>query len=189
MTLIELLVSIGIIALLAAVSLPIFSSYQRQNKLNLDAKNLEQLFYYSRTLNNNPSYNSRNSGARNRDAQGNEKRYGVKIALGEKKATLHPINSAGDIDSSKELDSLKFDSRATLELKAAGVLISQDLTIYISGDPPNETVSCSLAGPVQPDCSQVVSIKITLPGVANSKTLSIHGTQPAPGQKFNIQIN
>lgn len=191
MTLIELLVSLAIIILLTAVALPIFSSFQRRNTLNLDTRNLEQLFYYSRTLNNNPSYGSRDYGATNAD-----KRYGIKITPSKNKATLYPINNTGDVDTSKEIDNVKLDSRETLEFRNnVGGKIDGNLIVYISGDPPNETVSCKREAvytgviPPQPDCSQAIYIRISMPGVANPKMISIFGTYPAWGQKFNIRVN
>jgi len=194
MTLIELLVSLAIIALLTAVALPIFSTFQRRNTLNLDAKNLEQLFNYSRTLNNNPSFGSRSFSS---DPANADKRYGIKISNSSKKAVLYPADSVGD--DSKAIDSVKFDSRETLEFISnvgdSWLPIAGDLTVYISGNPPNETVSCKREAvytgtiPPQPDCSQTLFIRITMPGVANPKMLSIYGTYPAWGQKFNIRVN
>lgn len=183
MTLVELLVSLGIIGLLTAVALPIFSTFQRRNILRLDAKNLEQIFYYSRTLNNNPSYSSRNLGAGYKDGAGNEKRYGIKITRGDNRATLYPIGADGNIDTGNAVESWKFDSRETLKITAGNTEVAGDLVIFISGDLPNETVSCDIA---ELDCSQIVKIEITMPRVATIRTISVRGTKPDIGQKFNI---
>lgn len=195
MTLIELLVSIAIIGILLTVALPIFTTYQRRNTLRLDAKNLEQLFYYSRTLNTNPVYASRNYGANSLDpVSGNEKRYGIKIFLVEKKAILYPIGSDGNIDTTKSIDSFQFNSRENLGLTVgfSNDVISQDLTVFIAGDPPNETVSCQIATPIpgldlNDRCSKIVNITFNTPQ-GESKSVSVRGYRPTAGQ-FKIEIN
>jgi prepilin-type N-terminal cleavage/methylation domain-containing protein len=56
MTLIELLISLSIIALMTAIAIPMFSSYQRRASLNSDADAVAQLIEYARSLNANPNY-------------------------------------------------------------------------------------------------------------------------------------
>ncbi len=193
MTLIELLVSLAIIGLLTAVALPVFSTYQRQNALNLGVKNLEQLFYYSRALNNNPSYSSRNYSEEIANAN---KRYGIKIKPtgSGKKAVLYPAENVGD--DSRAIDTVVFDPRTTFEFTdGTGRVITGDVIVYISADPPNEVVSCNNEAvytelvPPQPDCSVALFIKIAIAGVSAPKTISIYSTNDAIRQKFNIRVN
>lgn len=62
MTLIELLISLSIIALMSAIAIPMFSSYQKRAALNSDADAIAQLIEYARSLNANPDYQRYSTG-------------------------------------------------------------------------------------------------------------------------------
>ncbi|MCX6812154.1 MAG: prepilin-type N-terminal cleavage/methylation domain-containing protein [Candidatus Berkelbacteria bacterium] len=174
MTLIELLISLAIIALMTTVALPLFSSYQKRNRLDSDTQLLSGLFNYERALNLSPDYSTRANPTKNF--------FEIRFtnAGGKWSAALYSAVSG----STNFIDRVDFAGGENLSFKIneTNPTGGGDFAVDISGKPPTETASCFLISgqKTAQSCSNSLSITIALstassnPG--NSKIVQIQNS-------------
>lgn len=172
MTLIELLISLFIVALMTGVAMPIFSSYQRRNTLDTDAHSMASIFAYARTLQNNPDVFSR-------FADPTTTGYTIKISTGSRRVIIYPKNDPNYI-----IDQFALARGENLTISANPTAPSAaDLTISFSGKPPTETISCDPG-----NCSQSLTLTLSLANnSAISRTIFIQNT--TANQYFSVTVN
>jgi len=172
MTLIELLVSLSIIAIMAGVAMPIFSNYQRSSALDNDAQAVAQMFSYARALQNNPDIATRNK----------DESYVLKISQtsGSKKIKIYSKTAPESIIDQYILNSSKEVSIST----NSGSVSDDDFLVTFSGRSPADVITCD-----PKTCSQTLAIKIYLSRDHSVfRTIQIQNTYPVdhPTQYFSI---
>ena len=132
MTLIELLISLFIIALMTGVAIPLFSAYQRRNTLDTDTHSIASIFAYARALQNNPDVLSRFADPTTRG-------YTIKIFTGSRKVIIYPKSDPNYI-----IDQFTLARGENLTiLTENGEDTSGGFTISFSGKQPAEKITCS----------------------------------------------
>ena len=144
MTLIELLVSLFIVAVMTVVAIPLFSSYQKRNTLDSDAQSIAQFFSYARAVNSNPDVMTRLNAAGESYFEIN-----IKNANNGKIITLYPKS-----DPSYVMDKFYLNSAEQLTINGSDL---SDFTVSVRGKPPKESITCSH----NIDCS-TLTIKVYL---------------------------
>lgn len=185
-TLIELLVSLAIIALLAAVALPMFSVYQRRNQINSDAETINSSLILARAALNNPDIFARS------DNQ-------IKIVFtynSSAKSYSFQSFAKGIIDDPENLiDLYQLFPNEEIEVtmndsRGSPTIFTRDFAILLSGKTPNETFSCFkiTTREMGVNCNQSISIKISSTRLGGTeKTIIINNTTAS--QLFSININ
>jgi prepilin-type N-terminal cleavage/methylation domain-containing protein len=166
MTLIELLISLSIIALMTVIAIPIFSSYQRRASLNSNANAIAQLIEYARSLHANPDYQrySTESGV-----------YTIKIsnnAGGNPKIELY-----SEADPSVILDSVKLSSYE--EIAPASYSFS-----FIGKTPEEKIWSCN--GSRLYNCPNPLNITVRVKNTSLGKTIRINNSTSS--QNFSVEV-
>ncbi|HPL01775.1 MAG TPA: prepilin-type N-terminal cleavage/methylation domain-containing protein [bacterium] len=166
MTLIELLISLSIIALMTAIAIPMFSSYQRRASLNSDADAVAQLVEYARSLNANPNYQrySTERGA-----------YTIKISndpRGNPRVELY-----SEADPSIILDSVKLSSYE--EIDPSSYYFS-----FIGKTPQEKIWSCN--GPQLYNCPNTLDITLRVKNSGLGKIIRINNS--TNNQNFSVEV-
>lgn len=166
MTLIELLISLAIIAMMTAIAIPMFSRYQRRASLNTDTESVVQLIEYARTLHNNPDYQ--------RYSSPESSAYIVQIS---QNGGTYSVNLFSQADQNLIIDSAK--------LSNYDEIISSTTLFSIYGDPPNERLwSCNYIGSGLDNCPKPLNIRIKVKNSSLQKTIRIHHTN----EPFSIEV-
>ena len=178
MTLIELLISLFIIALMTGVAMPLFSTYQRRNILDNDAQSVAQMFAYARALQNNPDIFTRlnTSGLNNLVVK-------ISTVSGTKRIEVYPNN-----DPSYIIDHHDLDSNESLRISTdnGDFTTVDNFTISFSGKPPAEVMTCALM-----ECNQSLALRLYLTSDSTvDRTVQIQNTYPQdrPTRYFSISI-
>ena len=181
MTLIELLISLFIIALMTGVAMPLFSVYQRRNILDNDVQSVAQMFAYARALQNNPDIFTRlnASGLNNLVVK-------ISTVSGTKRIEVYPNNDNND--PSYIIDHHDLDSSESLSISTnnGDFTTADDFTISFSGKPPAEVMTCA---PME--CNQSLALRLYLTSDSTvDRTVQIQNTYPQdrPTRYFSISI-
>jgi len=153
MTLIELLISLSIIAMMTGVAIPAFSYYQRRSAVDNDAQALVQMFNYARALQNNPDNFSRNG-------MDDAWKYELRLTnYGSNRQMI--LYSTADLDSNNQptviIDQLTLSEDIQVGYQIGSPNKGNGLTITFSGKPPAEIVTCSTP------CDKNIEIKLSSP--------------------------
>ena len=184
MTLIELLISLFIIAMMVGVAIPLFSLYQRRNNLDSDAQTVSQMFSYIRALQNNPDSLTRTntSGLNN---------MVVKVSTLSSQQ-LKIITVYSNSSPTNVIDQLILNSDEDISISSNfGLAPSGDFFLTFSGKTPTEIFSCAtaLAGSTSQtefDCSAYLKLIIySTKNSSISKTVEIKNTV-LPNQYFSV---
>ena len=193
MTLIELLISLSIIAMMTGVAIPLFSSSQNRNSINSDAQAVAQMFSYAAALQNNPDSFSRNHP--NPDPYLIDGRVTLKIltatpSISEKITTvmIYSTSSPGII-----YDRLILGSREDIKLNGSLLADDQEFVVDFSGKSPSEKITCSILRSGVPsalDCSTSLNILVTSTRDSEiSRNVSITNTNPANFKYFSVAVS
>jgi len=166
MTLIELLVSLSIIALMTAIAIPMFSSYQRRASLNTDADAIAQLIEYARSLNTNPNYQrySTQSGA-----------YTVRISNDSRR--IPRVELYSEADPSIILDSVKLSSYE--------VINPSSYSFSFTGKTPREEIwNCNDSGGY--NCPNRLNISVRVKNSNLGKIIQINNS--TNNQNFSVEV-
>ena len=172
MTLVELLISLSIIAMMTAVAIPLFSGYQRSSTISSDAQSLAEFFNYARALNNNPD-------AYTRIRQGEIISFEIKITSGNTgvQATLYPKD-----DSTYIIDQFNFSPKEKIQINGSQI-DNFNFTASISGVPPKEKLSCD--GSV---CDDTLTLKIYLANDSSVFRNVVVKNSTDSGQLFSVSV-
>jgi len=144
MTLIELLISLSIIALMTGVALPAFSYYQRRSVVDNDAQALIQMFNYARALQNNPDNYSRNG-------PNGEWNYELRLTNDSKNRNMALYSAA---DPNTIIDQLTLSENIEIGYQSGSPNKGNGLKITFSGKPPAEVVTCNVL------CDKKIEIRL-----------------------------
>lgn len=134
LTLIELLVSITIMLIILAVSIPLFTNLQDKMLIRNQSQSVVSMVQYLRSLNNNPANESRN------DDGVTPPVYSLVIDMTN---SPHKIYIKDQKD--KEFDTLKLTKYEELQVKFSGAsnyYSGRKLVFEISGKTPNDKLKC-----------------------------------------------
>ncbi|TSC94337.1 MAG: hypothetical protein Athens101428_323 [Candidatus Berkelbacteria bacterium Athens1014_28] len=184
-TLIELLISLAIIALLAAVALPLFSVYQRRNQISSDAETINSSLILARATLNNPNIIARSNNI-------------IKIVFSYNSSTKsysYKIFVKDDVDPENLIDDFRLfaNEDITVTMKDSGgdtTFSNRNFAILLSEKTPNENFKCYqiTSRESRINCNQSISIKLSSPRIGGTeKTIVINNTTSS--QLFSININ
>jgi len=155
MTLIELLISLAIIAIMTGIAFPMFSYYQKRSVVDEDISNFVSLFNYARALQNNPDGFSRSNSTES---------YSYKIKLIESNGTYR-AELFSSADQSTIIDSVDFSQPIIINDEYGR---SNGLVLSLDGVPPKEVLSC------QPEnCDSSIRIGFSTANRSVTKTATI----------------
>lgn len=169
MTLIELLISLSIIAMMTVIAIPMFSSYQRRASLNNDVDGIAQLIEYARALHDNPDYQRYSiDGAQNSS-------YIIKISKDYNNNGIVQLVTYADQETI--IDSVKLSSYEEIS--------PENYSFSIYGESPNERLwSCGNIGSGLDNCPKPLDIKVKVKNTDLQKTIRINHTI----ENFSVEV-
>ena len=168
MTLIELLISLSIIAIMTAITMPMLSSYQRKASLNTDTQSIAQLIEYARTLHNNADYQRYDS------ATSEQSSYAVELS---EDGGNYLFELFSLVDQETILDSVRVSDQS--------IILSDSNFFSLYGNLGSERlIGCGGVGSGLDNCPKPFEIKIRTKGAAIGKIIRVHHTN----EPFSVEV-
>ncbi len=165
MTLIELLISLSIIAIMTLIAMPMLSSYQKRASLNNDVDSIVQLIEYARTLHNNPNPSQSNG-------------YRIVISNDVNGVSVVELYSLADPEVS--IDSVKLSSHEEIISEVKDFIFDPRLKT-----PYDKLWNCN-GGSY--DCGHSVDIIVRIKNSDMQKTIRVFNTSDDLNQLFLIKV-
>jgi Tfp pilus assembly protein FimT len=165
MTLIELLISLSIIAMMTLIAMPMLSSYQKRAALNNDVDSIVQLIEYARTLHNNPNQPQSNG-------------YQIVITSDVNGASVVELYSLANPGVS--IDSVKLSSYEEIESEVEDFIFDPRLKT-----PYDKLWNCNKGSY---DCGNSVDIIVRIKNSDMQKTIRVFNTSDDFSQLFSIKV-
>lgn len=173
MTLIELLISLSIIAMMTGVAMPAFSYYQRRSTVDNDAQALVQMLNYARALQSNPDNFSRNG-------PNGEWSYEIRLTNVGSNRNVALYSAA---DPNTIIDQLTLSENIQVGYQSVPADLGNGLKISFSGKPPKEVVTCTTL------CNRWIEIRLKSPApYSTTRTVRIQNTNDALKQIMSISL-
>jgi len=169
MTLVELLISLSIIAVMVVITMPLLSSYQKRAALNNDVDSIVQLIEYARTLHNNPDFQMHSS-----QSSG----YKIGISNDTNGASVVELYSLADPEVS--IDSVKLSNYEEIVSEVKDFIFDPRLKT-----PYDKLWNCN-GGSY--DCGNSVDIIVKIKNSDMQKTIRVFNTSDDFSQLFSIKV-